>query len=174
MNKTALLTLMLAATTVAFADGNGNTATASTGAAITVVSPIKVSRVADLSFGSLVIDKKTFTQGVLTVGTDNLINVTKLGPGAWQFTGTGHQKAACAQFAVTGEEGYTFGFLAADFMVMHPEGSSLKISPMIGMVDTLTHGQIPATVKVGGSLILAGDPKPGVYSGTFSVMAAYL
>lgn len=173
MNKLCLMTALLAVPVMAFADGNTATVTTS-GAAITVVSPIQVTRTADLSFGTLVVDPSTFTSGVLTIGTDNLINITKLGRGTWTYTGTGHQKPSSAQFKVTGEEGYCYGFVAAEFSLLHPSGDSMKFSPLVSMVDKVTHGTVPATVGVGGTLILAGKPRPGVWSGTFSVTAIYL
>jgi spore coat protein U-like protein len=164
--------LLLAASTLAFADGN--TATQTVSAGINVIKPIQVTKLADLNFGSLVIDTTTFSPGYLTVGTDNLINGTQLGNGTWLFKGSNHPTANAAQFLISGQDGYQFGFAALDFLVLGPAGQSMSIHPLLGVVDTVTHGQTPATVSVGGTLSLAGKPKPGVYSGTFAVTASYL
>jgi len=149
MRKLSLITLLLAVAAVAVADGNKAT-------------------------GSLVIDPATFTPGALTVGTDNLLNITALGHGTWRFAGSNHPTPSAAQFRVTGQEGYEFLFVATDFTVLHPSGKSMWISPLVAMVDKVTHGTVPATVKVGGTLGLVGDPTPGVWTGTFSVTAVYL
>jgi hypothetical protein len=174
MKTLGIVALFLATAGIAFADGNGNTSTTAAGAGITVVAPIHVERVADLSFGSLVVDPNSFTPGYLTIGTDNFFNDTHLGRGTWRFTGHGHQAPSPAQFRVTGQEGYAYGFLAADFILMHPEGHTVKVTPMVGMVDKVTHGTVPATVSVGGTLLLDAAPKPGVWSGDFTVQAVYL
>jgi hypothetical protein len=173
MKKLGLIAMLLAASVTVFADGNTATVTTS-GASLTVVAPINVSRVADLSFGSLVVDPTSFSPGAVTVGKDNLLNFTSLGRGTWRFTGSGHPTASAAQFLVTGEEGYAYGFAALDFTLLHTSGDKLKVSPLVTMVDTVTHGTIPATVAVGGTLFLDGKPQPGLWSGTFSVTAIYL
>jgi hypothetical protein len=178
MNKLGLITLLLAVSTLAVAadNGNGNTATATITPtiSITVVTPIKVSQVADLSFGSLVVKKDSFRPGHLIVGADGSLDTTGLGGGTWEFQGSNHQKPQAAKFAVTGETGYEFGFAAGEFQLLHAEGDILKVAPLFSTVGMTTSGTVPKTVNVGGRLDLLAFPKTGVWTGTIIATAIYL
>jgi hypothetical protein len=174
MKTLSFLTLLLAACAIAHADGNGNSATVSPGVSITVVAPIHVTRLADLSFGSYVIDRSSFSMGLVTVGCDDVLNTSSLGRGTWKFTGTGHQTEHAANFAVTGEDGYEFSFTAVEFELLHASGHKFSVAPLLSTVLTHVHGNIPTNVKVGGVLTFLDDARPGVYTGTMHVTAEYI
>lgn len=171
MKPLAILSLLLAVSSLAFADGN--TSTASTAGSVTVVAPIKVTKLTDLNFGTLVVDTDHFSPGGLSVGPNGQINGTALGHGTWLFTGSGHPGPSAATFTVTGTDGYPFGFTAMPFIIALKDGSQMTVTPNIVIVDGLTHGLVPSTVSVGGQLGLLNG-KAGLWSGTFRVTAFYL
>jgi hypothetical protein len=168
--KLRILPLLLAASALCFADGNSASANVSAGA--TLISPISISKQADLNFGTIVVNPSSFTPGGMNVDPNGVLT-TSFGGGTWLYTGTGQPPPSAAQFSVTGQDGYAFGFIVNPFVVALKDGSSFSIIPNIAIVDGLTHGTIPSPVKVGGQLGLL-NAKPGLWSGTFTAIVAYI
>jgi hypothetical protein len=170
---TRTATLLLAVASLAF--GNGNNGTKNAAVSVQVVTPIRISNVKGLSFGAIVIDPSKFTAGGMSIDPSGTLS-TAFGGGTWIFSGTGQLAPSAAQFSVTGQQGFKFGFLAPTFVVTHPDGSTMPISPIFAIVDGVAYGTVSSTVTVGGQLSIGlfGKPKPGLWSGTFQATAFYM
>jgi hypothetical protein len=174
--KLRLLPLLLAASVsvVAFADGNSDSKTINTG--VQIISPISITKTADLSFGTLIAAAGRHVGAVVTVSTGGVQTIA-LASGISRYSGTGGTPAGAASFSIGGEDGYAFNFTIPNFVVrLDLDGSTLPVTPNYAVVGDglfVTHSNIPAVITVGGVLAL-DDAKPGVWSGTFNPQVNYL
>ena len=104
-----------------------------------------------------------------------MLDTSRLGPGTWKFTGSGHQKEHPLEFRISGQEGYKFLFTAYELDMLQPSGSAgFHLTPLISTVGEINCGVVAKTIKVGGKLTFIGDAKPGVYTGTMYMDACYI
>jgi spore coat protein U-like protein len=166
--------LKLAAVALAIASA-GSAMAASTNATSTgvVVTPIQISKTADLSFGTFA---GGATIGTVTVSPDGSRAVTG---GAVAAGGT----ATAARFNVTGQDGLAYtismagtspeltsGGNAITFTVVSDTTAS-AITSGIATAGTLTGGA--QSIFVGGKLDVAINQPAGTYTGTISVAVNY-
>jgi hypothetical protein len=178
MNKQARFThnsIKLAAVALALSAAAGAmAATINASSSSTVVSPIAITKAADLAFGAFAAGS---TSGTVTVSPDGS---RSFGGGA---LGVGTQSGAitAAQFNVTGQSGFTYSISVtgtaltsgSDTMAFAPISALTANTATSGTVSsgTLTGGT--QTIFVGGSLTVAANQAPGTYSGTVTATVDY-
>jgi spore coat protein U-like protein len=156
--------------------GSAAAPTATATASATVIAPINIVKVGDLSFGSFIPSGSPGTVVLDTVNGRTLAGGVKPGPG-----GT----ISVAQFTINGQASTAYGIsYATDVTLTGPTGSM----PMaLTQVSDLDHAIIPGTtvpngvlnVKgmqslfIGGSLAVAGGQMPGDYYGTITATVNY-
>jgi hypothetical protein len=169
--KLRIIPLLLAVSALGFADGN--TANTSVNAGVQLITPISVTKVQDLSFGTLVIDPTHFVPGSMKINGNGAVT-TSFNGGTWISTSTGTTlQPKAAQFLVQGESTYPFGFAAAGFNVIHPSGAAWWVLPDVILDGMVTTGNIPLTVNVGATLTI-GNSIRGIYTGTMTATVTYL
>jgi len=142
-------------------------ATTSASATATVVTPMAISKNADLLFGKFVAN----TGGTVAMATTG----TRTAGGAVVLFSQGSTSNA-ASFAVTGEGAYTYAItLPADGAVtLSSGGNNMAVNSFISNpsgTGTLTAGA--QTLLVGGTLTVSNAQAPGSYSGSFNVTVDY-
>jgi spore coat protein U-like protein len=153
------------------ADAMAATATASSTS--TVITPIAITKAADLSFGSIAAGG---TAGTVTVSPNGTRNVTG---GTVAAGGT----ITAAQFNVTGQSGQTYSIDFTGTSTTLTSGSDTMAFSTISDVSasTITSGNVSAgtltggaqTIYVGGALTVGATQPAGTYSGTISVAVNY-
>lgn len=147
--------------------GDSHAATTSANATATVVTPIAISKNADLLFGKFVAN----TGGTVAMATTG----TRTAGGAVALFSQGSTSNA-ASFAVTGEGAYTYAItLPADGAVtLSSGGNNMAVNSFISNpsgTGTLTAGA--QTLLVGATLTVGNAQAPGSYSGSFNVTVDY-
>lgn len=152
----------------AFAQSASTTGTGS----ITIVRPLTVTKNADLQFGTVV--RPATGNGTVVVSS----------AGARSFTGgvsglaTG-ATAGAAQFTVEGEGGQSVSVTVPATFQLVNGSDSLQVTTsnsLSGASQTLSNGMGASgnmSFKVGGSVPVSNGTPLGVYTGTFTVSAAY-
>ena len=153
--------------------GSAMAATATASSTTTVVTPIAVSKAADLSFGNIAAGG---TAGTVTVSPDGSRSVTG-------GTVTAGGTTTAAQFNVTGQSGLTY---AIDFtgtsatltsgantmtFTAISDTTASAITSGTATTGTLTGGA--QTIYVGGSLTVGANQVAGTYTGNISVAVDY-
>lgn len=137
----------------------------------TVVTPIAITKTQDMAFGEF------------SAGTGGTVVLTTAG--AASETGdvvlTGSATTTAAQFTVTGQTDATFSIGVADNDLTHTDLATTMALATVHDLDGST-GDSPAsgtlalgtqTLYVGGTLTVAADQLPGVYSGTVTATVNY-
>lgn len=139
---------------------------------ITIVRPLTVTKNADLQFGTVV--RPASGNGTVVISN----------AGARSFTGgvaglsTGATPGA-AQFTVEGEGGQSVSVTVPQTFQLVNGSDSLQVTTsnnLSGSTQTLSNGLGSTgnmTFKVGGSVPVSNGTPLGVYTGTFTVSAAY-
>ena len=153
--------------------GSAMAATATASSTTTVVTPIAVSKAADLSFGNIA--------GGGSAGT-----VTLSPNGSRAATGgavTAGGTATAAQFNVTGQSGLTYAIDFSGTSATLTSGANTMtftaisdttasaITSGTATTGTLTGGA--QTIYVGGTLAVGANQVAGTYSGTINVAVNY-
>jgi hypothetical protein len=159
--------LALMAASSAFAQ-QSSSATAS--ASATVITPIAISKTADMVFGKIAVGGAGTV--VLTYG-----GAVSVGSGNITIPTSNVTAPAAAAFSVTGENGFTYA--------IHLPGSAITLSDGAGnnmTVDTFTSslGATSTSTGAGGQALTVGatlnvnaGQVPGAYTGSFSVSVDY-
>jgi len=150
---------MIAFTTNVVAQSTAD-ATAATNA--TVITPIKISKTVDLSFGNLV---ATAAGGAIVLSTAN----ARTGPAAI-LLGTQNGTVSAASFTVTGETDFTYGItLPSTFnvsdAVIAPDTGTMAVGTFVSSPDAtgvLTLGT--QTLIVGATITLGAAQAAGDYT----------
>jgi spore coat protein U-like protein len=178
MNKQARFTsssIKLAALALAISAATGAmAATINATSSSTVVTPISITKAADLAFGSFASGSSS---GTVTISPDGS---RTLGGGALGV-GTQSGTTTAAQFTVTGQSGFTYSISVSgtaltsgsDNMAFTPISALTASAITTGTVSsgTLTGGT--QSIYVGGSLTVAANQAPGTYSGTVTATVDY-
>lgn len=147
---------------------NSHAATASANATATVVTPIGISKSADLLFGKFVANNG----GTVVMATNGTRTATG---GVVLFNQSSTSNAA--SFAVTGEGSYTYAItLPGDGTVNLSDGAShsMALNSFVSNpsgTGTLTSGA--QTLLVGSTLTVSNAQAPGSYTGSFNVSVDY-
>jgi hypothetical protein len=164
----ALATLAIGLTTAAKAQNTSATNTEATANA-TIVTPISISKVADLNFGSIV---KSGAGGTVTINPDGSVSTS----GVSMFAGAGAVATAAAEFTISGESGYLYTIsLPADDAVVLNDGSSHSMTvKSFSNNASGTFGATSETYQVGATLTVGANQAAGTYiSDPFSVTVTY-
>jgi hypothetical protein len=151
----------------AFAQSNGQ---ASADADAKIVAGISVSKVNDLKFGQIV---RSASAGTVTLDAATGDRSAMGGVTLGLVDG-----ARAAEFAVTGEPSYAFSITLPTSITLSKSGSNATMSvsnftsTLTGNAGTLdVNGE--ASFNVGADLAVGANQETGVYSGDFTVVAAY-
>lgn len=164
------LELAFAAAAVAFAPAAfaANTSATSTG---TVVTPIAITKAADLAFGSFA----AVTGGSVTVSTSG---VRTVGGAVLGLSGT----PAAAKFDVTGEAGatYSISVVADPTLISGADSMAFAVATDLTGANTttgtVTSGALTGgaqSIFVGGTLTVASAQASGTYTGNIVATVEY-
>ena len=156
----ACAALVLGGASMAFA-GSGNPASDTAQASATVISPLTVTKQADLAFGKIV--EPTSGSGTASVAANSGGALTLSG-----VTAPGGQTVTAAHFTVTGD-----GTTAWTASVTAPTSLTSGGNSIPFAVSTSTLTGSPADVYVGGTITVASTTVPATYTGTITVSAQY-
>jgi hypothetical protein len=145
--------------------------TASASATAIVVTPISVSKTADLSFGKF----SAGTGGTVAVDVAG----TRTATGAVASSGT----VTAAAFSITGEPGtaYTIDTVSGTSTNLTSGSDTMALALATGLTsggsDNPTSGTLSAggtaTLHVGGTLTVGATQPTGTYAGTVAIAVAY-
>ena len=166
----ALAALVLAGTLVTPAAAQ-STSTDTANGSVTIVQPLTVTRVSDLSFGRIV--KPTAGSGSVVLA--NTADTVSAGSGAVALAGISTTRA---RFDIAGEGGQlvTLTVPASVSLANSTNAITVTLSPSLAPSYQLS-GTLGSSVTdalyVGGSFSLPSTQASGLYTGQFSVTAAY-
>jgi len=164
MKKLFILFIALVGFGVSSYGQNNATATSSA----TIVTPIKITHVANLNFGNLTVGTTggdiTLTPAGTLTGETGTVKAPKSGEGS----------VTAAEFTVEGQANYvyTISVLPASVTLKDVNGTGTHTMTLTNWATTPTPtGQLDAsagsqTLKVGGTLTLSGSQAAGSYKGT--------
>lgn len=143
-----------------------NSALASASAAVTLITPISITKATDLEFGTFVASP---TQGTITMTPAG--SVTTSG-GVTQISGA---TITPATFGVSGQTGQTYAITLPETVALTGavEGDALSLGEFTSTPEnsgTIGNDQI---ISVGATLTVPGNSTAGTYTGTFDVTVNY-
>jgi hypothetical protein len=161
---TAGLIAMLCSTTSTFAQ-----VTVSANATATIVTPISITKTADMSFGNVAVQSST--AGTVVLATDNSRTQTG-GVTLPATTGT----VSAAIFTVSGEGAYTYTITLPSSLTISNSAINMTINTFTSTpsgTGTLSSGS--QTLKVGATLNVAAAQAAGTYTSAtpFNVTVNY-
>jgi Mat/Ecp fimbriae major subunit len=165
LKKLAILAVASAALSTPAIAAPGNTDSATGAATAEVVAPITITHDA-----GAMLDFGTFTAGTAagTVSVDQAGNGSTTGDAVHVATSVESADA----FTVTGGASRGFDIVAGGGTVTEPSGATMAFTtdaPATGTLDATGS----ASISVGGTLTVAANQTPGVYTGSYSVTATY-
>lgn len=153
----------LVATTAVYADGLSDTATAT--ATVQFVTPLSITKTADLGFG-IVISGPGGNIFISPAGDQYRNNVEVL-PG----------NVSAAQFVVAGEPNRSYSLMLPESGSVTNGTDTLPLYTFSSTLGEANTGILSATgsqtVGVGGNVGIGPNQAPGVYTGTFDVTVMY-
>jgi hypothetical protein len=171
-SRSTYLTLSALTLAIAAAAGSASAAVATATSTSTVVTPITISKNADLAFGS-------FAPGA-TIGTVTVSpNGTRAVSGGVVAMGGA---ATAAQFAVSGQDGSTYSITLGGSTSLTSGGDSMTFTSISALTaSAATSGNVTSgtltggaqTIYVGGVLDVAANQPAGTYTGTVTATVEY-
>ena len=166
-----LIACIVACTATAALASSGNTAVSTGSASATVATPIKLTAISALQFGTMA---QPVTGGTVTVWPTGGYSTTgDLGADIAIAQST---VPAAASFSVTGIPGAIFAATGVS-QVTISNGASKMTLGQFTINGSFSGGQIAAngtvTFYIGGTLTLAAGQAPGIYTGTFPITVTY-
>ncbi|RYF99317.1 MAG: DUF4402 domain-containing protein [Caulobacteraceae bacterium] len=162
----ALAALAAAVASPALAQSSATVTVNSTGR---IISPMTLSKTADLAFGTII--KPNAGNGTVTIAS---------GADTVAVTGTGTASmgtASRAKFTVGGEGGQTYSVTVPATMTMSNGSNNITVnltpSATTGTLSGSLGGNGTQTFQVGGNFSLASTQATGAYAGSFNVTTAY-
>lgn len=144
-----------------------NSATDSANASVTLITPISITKTADLNFGTFVASEAS---GTITMTPAGAVST---GGGVTEISGG---NTSAATFTVAGQTGQSYAITlpAAEVtLVGGTEGESVVLDTFTSNpTDTGIVGT-DGTVSVGGTLTVPANCKADTYTGTFDVTVNY-
>ena len=156
--KAALAGTVFAA---AFAATGAQAATASANAKAKILSPITVTKTADLDFGT-----------IITSGTAATVTVSSAGARTCGGTLTCTNAVSAAAFGITGTTGAVVTLAADPSVTLNAAGGLTMTATLATSAATKTLAGSD-TFTVGGVLSVGATQGDGSYSGTFNVTVNY-
>ena len=162
---------LICAADVGVSHAANNATASSTG---TVVVPIAIAKVLDLTFGKFLAGASL---GTVVVSTANAQSVT----GGVTTTTTLGASAKAATFTVTGEPNSTYAITYPNTTTLTGAGTPLSLDTFTNAVDLGSVALGVGTLPVGGSHVLsvgatahvAASQASGIYTGSFDVTVNY-
>ena len=155
--------ISLVATTAAFADGLSATATAT--ATGQIITPLSITKTADLRFG-IIISGPSGNIYITPTGEQYRNNVEVL-PG----------NVSAAEFVVAGEPDRSYSLMLPTTGSVSNGTATMPLYTFVSTLGDSNTGTLSSsgtqTVGVGGNLGIAPNQAPGVYTGTFDVTVMY-
>lgn len=175
------LVVLACVSTEGWAACSPNCPTASASGAIqsTILGPVSVASVSNLSFGTVVRPATSVGNGTVSVSTGGARTVSGTGAGAGLALGSTTASRARLTITAEGQSGITV--TVPPSVTLTAGGNSLSVT----LTNNLTGGtaaqtmggtagsDATLTVDIGGSFSLADTTARGAYSGSFTVTAAY-
>lgn len=152
--------------------GAQNSASQQVTGTMNLYQPLTVTKISDLSFGTLI--KPVSGNGDATIEA-NTGNLTATG-GIGVVTSSTHSRAV---FTVAGEGGLNFTVTTPGSFSMTHNGAQDPISVTLssttggGTLSGSAGSQGTATVGVGGQIAISNGTPSGAYSGAFTITVAY-
>ena len=149
------------------ASSESKAASANANATATVVTPIAISKNADMLFGKFIAG----TGGSVVLSTAGGRSATG---GVTLFTQGSTQNAA--SFAVSGEGSYTYGITLPSSSASLSDGAAHTMTVASFVSNPSGTGLLTAgaqTLLVGGTLTVGSAQAPGNYTGSFTVAVDY-
>ncbi len=148
-------------------------ATATSNASATIISPISISKSADMNFGNLSVDA---SGGKVILDPSASASRSSGGAGGVSFPATTGTVSA-ATFVVSGQANFTFSAAVLNSSIQINSGANIMIvdnfaiSSGAGVLSNLG----TQTIYVGADLTVAGSQAPGVYTSAapFTVLVNY-
>ncbi|MCC9135775.1 DUF4402 domain-containing protein [Pontibacter silvestris] len=146
-------------------NAQSNSASASARAFATIVTPISITNTQDLNFGTLIVQNNQ--GGNVTLNPEGTLQEAGT---VKAFTKAGTEQASAAVFQVAGQAGYSYSVtLPTGELVLQntntSAGGNLKINNFKSNLQSGTLGSDgKAMVKIGATLIVENDQKPGKYA----------
>ena len=148
--------------TYAFAQ---STATATANATARIITPISISKTADLNFGDVVASGSLGTVVLSTAGARSTTGGASLGNGA---------AVTAAAFTVNGQASATYAITLPASATVTSAGNTMTVNAFNSNpsgTGTLTGGT--QNLLVGATLNVGASQATGTYSGTFDVTVTY-
>ena len=170
--STSTILTLSALALAAAAAGSASAAIATATSTSTVVTPIAISKNADLAFGSFA---PGATLGTVTVSP----NGTRAVSGGVVAMGG---SATAAQFAVAGQDGATYSITLGGSTSLVSGGDSMTFTSISDLsASAATSGNVSSgtltggaqTIYVGGVLDVAANQPAGTYTGTVTATVEY-
>ncbi len=148
-------------------------ATTTANASATIISPISISKSADLNFGNLAVDA---SGGTVILDPSGAGSRASAGAGGVSFPATTGTVSA-ATFVVSGQADFTFSATVLGSSLIISSGvntmtvNNFAVSSTAGLLSNLG----TQTIYVGADLIVGGGQAPGVYTSAspFTVLVNY-
>ena len=165
MKKIYLLLLFVISSLVTIKAQSNATAQAS----VNVLSPISITKNADLSFGNILIQDDT---------QDGTVTLSVLGVRSYSGGVTLQESIAgtvnAAEFIVTGAHSSTFSIqLPTDITISNGAGGSMIVNNFISTPDGTGTISGDTSIKVGATLNVISGQGIGLYTGSFTVTVSY-
>jgi len=165
MTRRILVAVLLSLTAIAASAQAAGSASASASAFAKVITPIAITKTADLNFGTII----SGPAGTVTVspsGVETASGATVLNP---------NPNVSAALFSVTGEPSTAYSITLPSSISITNGAQSMTVSsftsnPTPGGVLSAGGSQ---SLQVGATLAVGTNQAVGNYSGTFSVTVAY-
>ncbi|HEV7572869.1 MAG TPA: DUF4402 domain-containing protein [Thermoanaerobaculia bacterium] len=164
MTRRILVAIFLSLTAVVASAQAAGSASATASAFAKVITPIAITKTADLNFGTI-ISGSTGTVTVSPAGVETAIGATVLNP---------NPNVSAAQFNVTGEPSTVYTITLPGTITITNGAQTMSVG---GFQSTPASGVLSAggsqALQVGATLNVGTNQAVGSYSGTFSVTVNY-
>ena len=166
MKTITLITAFIFASVLSNQANAQNSATGTANAAVTLITPISITKVTDLEFGTFVASTSPGTITMTPAGS-----VSAAG-GVTQINGGSISAAA---FTVAGEADQTYSITLPGAVSLNGtlEGDALSLDGFTSTPDVSGVIGTDATISVGGTLTVPANSKADIYTGTFDVVVNY-
>lgn len=167
MKKTLIGAAIVAAIAFTGAANAQSTASATFNVGARIVSPISITKIADMNFGDVVPSSSAGTVVLTTAGARSVTGGASLG-----LTGA----TSAATFTVNGQANYTYAITLPSAANIS-DGASHTMSVGTFTSSPSSTGTLDAggsqALALGATLNVGASQVPGTYSGSFSVTVAY-
>lgn len=142
-------------------------ALASADASAIIITPISISKTADLKFGNIAAGP---VEGIVVMSVDDV----RSGEGGITLIAAGNESNA-ASFDITGIPDATFTIDLTQSIFVYTDGDKMEVNEFVSNHgdSSMLNNEGIANLKVGATLIVNPSQTPGLYEGQFDVTVAY-